>query len=142
MDIFEIVKSLEFPLGSYIVVGSGHLIALGLKDFKDVDIVVTPNLFAKCCNDPTWEQIPWTYPEKIGHIFLRRGDVELYEDVNSGSFNPTTTELLKRAAIINGVAFTSLEDTLKFKKEYIKKNPKHLADIKLIEQYLTSKNLA
>ncbi len=141
MDIFEIVKSLEFPLGSYIVVGSGHLIALGLKDFKDVDIVVTPEVFAECCRDPHWEQIPWTYPEKIGHIFLRQGVVELYEDVNSGSFNPTTDELLERAAIINGVAFVSLEDTLNFKKEYCKKNPKHLADINLIEQYLASKSL-
>ena len=136
MNIFEEVIKLKFPLGSYVVVGSGHLIALGLKEGTDVDIVVMPKVFEKCCRNPVWKQIPWTYPGKVDHIWLRRGVVELYLDVNSGDFNPSTEELIQRARVIRGVAFASLEDVLRFKKEYSKSKPKHLKDIKIIEKYL------
>jgi len=138
VDIFEEVSKLNFPLGSYVVVGSGHLIALGLKEGKDVDIVVTPELFSKCLHNQLWKQIPWTYPEKVGHIFLRRGVVELYLDVNCGSFNPSTDELIQRAKIIEGVAFASLEDVLKLKIEYSETKPKHLMDIKIIKEFLNT----
>lgn len=137
MDIFKEIKKLKFPLGSYVVVGSGHIIALGLKEGHDVDIVVTKELFEKCKNKG-WKQVSWTYPDKLGHIYLRKGKVELYLDVNRGDINPTTEELIQRAVIIDGVPFASLEDVLKFKKEYSKVNPKHLKDIKLIEKHLES----
>jgi hypothetical protein len=135
MDIFKEVKKLNFPSDSYVVVGSGHLVALGLKEGHDIDIVVTKDLFEKCKKEG-WKQVKWTYPDKLGHTYLRKGNVELYLDVNKGSFNPTTKELLKRAVVINGVSFASLEYILKFKKEYNKVNPKHLKDIELIEKYL------
>ena len=136
MNIFEEVTKLNFPLGSYVVVGSGHLIALGLKEGTDVDIVVIPEVFEKCCGNPVWKQMPWIYQEKIGHIYLTRGVVEVYLDVNSGDFNPSTEELIQRATVVEGIAFASLEDVLSFKKEYSKSNPKHLKDIKVIEEYL------
>ncbi len=140
MNIFEEIHKLNLPPDSYVVVGSGHLIALGLKEGTDVDIVVTPELFEKCCRDDSWEQVPWTYPEKLGQIFLRRGIVELYLDVNAGDFNPSTAELIERAVIINNVPFASLEDILALKKEYLKTRPKHQKDIELIEQYIQSLN--
>lgn len=136
MNIFEEIDKLNFPSGSYVVVGSGHLIALGLKEGTDIDIVVTPELFEKCCQDASWEQIPWTYPEKLGQIFLRKGIVELYLDVNAGGFNPATMELIQRAVIINNIPFASLKDILAFKKEYLKTKPKHQKDIELIEKLL------
>lgn len=112
------------------------MIALGLKEGTDVDLVVTPELFEKCYQDDSWEQIPWTYPEKLGQIFLRRDVVELYLDVNAGNFNPSTTELIERAVMINNVPFASLEDILALKKEYLKNKLKHQKDIDLIEKEL------
>jgi hypothetical protein len=135
VDIFKEVKKLNFPAESYVIVGSGHLIALGLKEGRDIDIVVTEALFEKC-KEEGWEEIKWTYPEKIGHIYLRKGIVELYLDVNCNNFKPTTKELIKRAKIINGVPFASLDDLLKLKREYVKKKPKHKKDIQLIEKHL------
>lgn len=135
MELLKEIKKLKFPLGSYVVVGSGHMIALGLKKGQDVDIVVTKDLFEKCKGEG-WKQVSWTYTDKLGHIYLRKGIVELYLDVNRGDFNPATEELIHRATIIDEVPFASLEDMLKFKKEYNNVNPKHLNDIKLIEKHM------
>jgi hypothetical protein len=88
--------------------------------------------------DVGWEQVAWTFPDKLGHIFLRKGIIELYLDVNKGDFNPTAAELIHRVAVINGVPFVSLADLLEFKKEYSKVNPKHLGDIRIIENYLST----
>lgn len=132
MNIFEDIKKLKFPQGQYIIVGSGPLVARGIRETNDIDIVVSPELFEKCKKD-WWEQLPRTYPDKIGQIYLRHGYIELFLDVNCGDFNPTLAELLQRADIIQGISFVSLEDVIKFKKAYNK--PKHIQDIKMIEQY-------
>lgn len=132
MDIFSEVKNLNLPLGQYVVVGSGIMQALGIKEARDIDIVVIPELFEKCKQEG-WEQISWTYPEKLGQIYLRKGFVELYLDVNCGSCNPTTEELIENAEIINGVPFIGLDQLISFKKAYGKE--KDFADIKLIEEY-------
>jgi len=135
MNIFDEVIKLKLPIGKYVVVGSGILIALNLKEGNDVDIVVTKDIFEEHMKNG-WEQIPWTYLDHSNGIFLRKGLVELYLDVNCGKFNPSTSELIQRAKIINGIAFTNLSDTLNFKKEYAKNNPKHIKDIKLLEEYI------
>lgn len=111
--------------------------AHGIKEIHDIDIVVTSELFERCKNE-NWEHIPWTFPEKLGQIYLRKGVVELYLDINCGNFNPTIHELIQRADIIKGIPFASLEDVLKFKKEY--NRPKHARDIELIKAYLTRLN--
>ena len=134
MNLFAEIKKLNFPLDQYIVVGSGPIVARGLRMTNDVDIVVTPELFEKCKTDG-WDQVPWTY-EKVGQIYLKKGNAELYLDVNCKDFNPTFIELRSRADIIQGIPFASLEDTKQFKKAYGKS--KHLKDIKLIEEYQRS----
>ena len=133
MDIFSEIKRLRFSLGEYVVVGSGIMDALGIKKSNDIDIVVMPSLFEKCKRGD-WESIPWTHSEKIGQIFLRRGNVELYSDVNKGNSNPTTKELINESVIIDGVPFISLERCIAFKRAY--GHEKHLKDIALIEEYL------
>jgi len=129
MDIFREIKNLDFPVTHYIVVGSGIMVALGLKGANDIDIVVTPDLFQKCTLEG-WEQ--WIKPN--GGPALRKDHVELYLDVNAGNYNPTTQELINEAKIINGIPFLTLEKLLLFKKQY--KREKDFKDIALIETYL------
>lgn len=133
MNIFEEIRKLNFTFGQYVVVGSGPMVARGIKEARDIDIVVIPELFEKCKREG-WEQTLWTYPEKLGQIYLRKGFVELYLDVNCSDFNPTTQELIKRAEIIDSIPFITLEDMLKFKKSYNKE--KHQQDIEATEKYL------
>src|SRR3989344_2838985 len=117
MNVIEEVNKLNFPIGQYVVVGSSPMAIRGLKEAHDIDIVVTQELFGKCKTDG-WETMPWTYPEKVGQIYLKKVDVELYLDVNAGNFNPTTKELIERSDTIQGVPFITLEDMISFKKAY------------------------
>jgi hypothetical protein len=135
MDLCDEIKRLCFPFGEYVVVGSGIMTVLGIKKSHDIDIVVTESLFEKC-KASGWEIIQWTYPQRIGEIYLKRENIELYLNVNCGDCNPTTDELINEAIIINDVPFISLERLLRFKKAYGGK--KHLKDVLLIENYLTS----
>jgi len=133
MNVIEEVNKLNFPIGQYVVVGSSPMAIRGLKEAHDIDIVVTPQLFEKCRIDG-WETMSWTYPEKVGQIYLKEGNIELYLDVNAGNFNPTIEELIERSETIQGVPFITLEDMISFKKAYGRE--KHLNDIKTTEEYL------
>jgi hypothetical protein len=136
MNIFEEVKKLNFPKGSYVVVGSGHLIALDLKKGTDIDVLVTKELFKECIENG-WEILPWTYPGTEGQTFLKKGLFELYLNVSCGDA-PTSKELISNAVLMEGIPFARLEDILMLKKEYSKTKPKHLGDIKIIENYLSA----
>lgn len=138
MDIFTEVHELSFPLGEYVVVGSGHLAAIGFKQIHDIDIVVSEDVFNKCIK-LGWEKLPWTYPERLGQIYLRKGIIEMYLDVGTEDFKPTLEELVARAVIIGNVPFASLNDILNFKRSYLKNNFKHQSDIELIEDILNIK---
>lgn len=133
MNVIDQIKNLDFPIGQYVVVGSGIMAMYGLKQARDVDIVVSPNLFEKCEREG-WEQIPYTYTDKLEKHYLQKDPVELYLDVNHGKFRPTFDELLNRAETFDRIPFISLEDLLKFKRSY--NRPKDHADIKLIEDFL------
>lgn len=45
MNIFDHVKSLNLPFGEYVVIGSGVMSAHGIRQHKDVDLLVTPALY-------------------------------------------------------------------------------------------------
>ena len=135
-EILQSIKKLHFPEGEYIIVGSGPMVVHWIKESNDIDIVVSKNLF-ETCKKQLREVLPRTYPDKLGQIYLRRGRVELYLDVNCGNVNPTLKELLARADILEGIAFASLDDTCKFKRAYNK--PKHIKDVENILHYIETR---
>ena len=44
MNIIKIIKDAKLPDGEYIVVGSGIMNALGIRDAEDIDLVISANL--------------------------------------------------------------------------------------------------
>lgn len=46
MNIIEKARELNFPAGEYGIVGSGPLGALGIREAGDLDVAVSPKLFA------------------------------------------------------------------------------------------------
>lgn len=116
--------------------GSSPMVVRGIRESKDLDIVVSPELFEKCKQEGR-EEMPRTYVSKLGNFYLKQGDVELYLDVNCGDFNPTLKDLIQRSDTIEGFSFACLQDVISFKKAYNK--PKHLEDIKKIEEYVKNK---
>lgn len=127
MNITKEVKSLNLPKDSYIVVGSGILAVLGIRESNDIDLVVLPEVFAEI-SDQGWE------PDE-------RVDQEVYK---KGFFDLGTTwdgrgvqELLSVATIIDDVPFLNLADTAAWKAT--RGREKDLIDLELIKAYQASR---
>ena len=129
MNIITKVKKLDLPLGQYVVIGSGIMAQLGLRAAKDVDIAVTPDLYATLRASGQWEEA-----ERYGKIFLKKDAVEINPPLDWESNATTAEAAIASATIIDGVPFMNLNDLVKFKRGLGR--AKDLADIVMIEAYL------
>lgn len=126
------MKSLDLPKGSYIVFGSAPFAVLGIREVNDIDLLVTPELYEKLEKNG-WEKVnkgPKDAPVTFD-IF------EAHPNWDFSPYAPTLSELLSRSFEIEGITFASLEDVRKWKEA--SGRPKDLVDLKLIDDYLSSK---
>lgn len=137
MNITEEVRKLDLPMGEYIVLGSGILGALGIREIGDIDLLVNPSVFDRLRADG------WDYDEiEIeGQIreHLSRGDVEVYRDFWYGGHHPDPATLIADSYMIDGIPFLSLQKLSEIKR--ILARPKDLRDIELIDTYLSKKTV-
>lgn len=131
MSIFEEIESLGFPSDEYVVVGSASLAVRGIREARDIDIVVVPELYDACEKERWDKQWHNTGQRYVLHKQGREMEIEVYLDVNCEGYQPTTAELIDRADSIRGIPFVSLQDLLALKKGYGR--PKDLPDIQFIE---------
>ena len=131
-EILSKVKALHLPEGSYVVFGSGPLAAAGIREANDIDLYVSKEIHEQK------EKEGWQFLDKSGSDRPLVWDVfEMHDNWNFSSYNPTLVELFSRADVIEGVPFASLEDVRKWK--VVSGRPKDLADIKLIDEYFSSR---
>lgn len=136
MNIFEKVKSLNLPLGKYAVFGSGPLMAHGLRESRDIDILTIPEVYESLKSQGGWEEKQWP----SGDRYLAKEEFEIviewtYKNQESGEFYDSDIKnLIDEADIINGIPFVKLEEVLAWKK--VRGKEKDLRDIQLIEEYL------
>ena len=135
MDIFEKLKELNFPKGEYVVVG-GAMTAAGIRPTDDLDILVTPNLYQKLKNKG-FKQCRCEKCLKVSRLILKKDNVDIVPNYMLGDYIGDTNNLIEEADIIGGFPFIKLEELAKFKKELAR--PKDLKDIRLIKDYLRSK---
>ena len=133
INIFEEVRKLDFPSDQFIIVGSGIMAAKGIRPAYDLDIVVTQELFDSCKANG-WELRPWTRTGKVGKEWLKRGITDLLLELGFDDGAMTATDLMKNGETIDGLHFLSLEQLIKFKRDYGR--PKDFEDIALIEEFL------
>ena len=134
-DIFQRIAELNLPLGQYVVIGGGILEVLGIRDTKDLDIVVTQELFEKLRQSKNYnEEMRW------GKVFLIGDGIEIGVRLEWEHYHCTTEEAIKTATVIRGIPFLNLEETIKFKKAMGRE--KDFKDIVLIEDYLKNNNHA
>ena len=131
MNIFKKLQELNFPLGEYVLVGSGPLAARGLREASDLDIAVT---------DKLWQQLitsgKYKIEERYGRLFLAEynsEDVDIIKQLDWDDYPTTVTEAIKTADIINGYPFLNIAETIKFKTALGRE--KDFKDIKLLEDY-------
>ena len=127
-EIISKVKTLNLPSGSYVVFGSCPMAIAGIREAKDIDLLVSEDVFAKL-KETGWKVLYKNSNDKplVHDVF------EAHDDWNFSSYNPTLEQLLVSAVVIGGVPFASLEEVRKWKAA--SGRPKDLADIKLIDTY-------
>ena len=138
MNIVEDVRKLNLPQGEYLVLGSGILGALGIREIGDIDLLVSPSVFDKLRAEG------WAYDEieieGQTREHLSRGEVEVYRDFWYGSNHPDPATLIADPQIIDSIPFLSLQKLAEIKK--ILARPKDLRDIELIDTYRLKKSWA
>jgi hypothetical protein len=134
MNIIEKAKELNFPAGEYVIVGSGPLGALGIREAGDLDMAVSPKLFAQLQASGEWEE-----EERYGKLFLMREGIDIIPRLSWDAYPTSTEEAIASAMILDGVYFMNLEELKKFKTALGR--DKDFADIALIDAYLNEHNL-
>ena len=134
--IIQTMKKLQLPNGHYAVFGSGLLDVLGLKQARDIDVVVTKKLFTMLSSTGEWEL--FTYADGYAGLRDEAHMIELFyqssmpycseEDIGGG--------MIHNSIAIDGVQFVRLADILRWKQAMGR--PKDIRDVQLIEQFLSS----
>jgi len=123
MNISEKIQELNLPYGSFFVVGSGILNALGIRESGDIDMIVSDSVYQKFEADG-WQQGSWP-----GQTVLQRDEFELGRWWDG----KTVDELLKTAQVVDGIPYLNLDDVYTWKNA--KGREKDLRDLKLIDEY-------
>jgi len=114
------LKKLNLPNDKYAVFGSGPLAIRGIRNSKDIDIIVKLDL---------WNKLIKRYPQendkliRIGFIEIYKNWLPWFEDVNL---------LIDDADIFERIRFVKLKYVLAWKKSFGREKDKK--DIQLIEK--------
>ncbi|MEI6973018.1 MAG: DUF1810 domain-containing protein, partial [bacterium] len=132
MDIITEIEKLDLPAKEYVVLGSGILGALGIRDIADVDLLVSPSLFDEL-RERGWAHSTLDYEGIVRHK-LTFGIAEAFADFWYGDQHPDPATLIAKAEMIKGFPFLPLAELLKIKR--VLNRPKDQLDITLIGTYL------
>lgn len=129
-DVVAKVNAMDWPANSCVVFGSCPMALAGLRESRDIDLFVSPELYDKLKKDG-WETVIKGPKDKplVHDVF------EAHRDWEFSSYAPKFEELLERATVVDGIPFASLTDVRKWKAA--SGRPKDIADIKLIDNYLS-----
>ncbi len=128
-NIISDVKKLNLPIGEYLVVGGSALAARNIRQYDDIDLIVTNKLYEKLKKDG------WEEKEKvINHFHLYKYNAEVAKNFSHIEGCKLITEnVIKNADIIEGVPFMSLDDLIELKQAMGR--DKDIKDIELIHEY-------
>lgn len=128
-ELITKVKSLHLPKGQYIVYGAAPLAVYGIREARDIDMYVSPELY-KDLEAKGWKKVQ--KGEKDEPVVFE--DFEAHPTWDFSPYAPTLEELLSRATEYEGIDFASLEDVRKWKEA--SGRPKDLVDLKLIDDFI------
>lgn len=132
MDIVTKVKELNLPHGQYVVFGSGPLAVHGIRETRDVDLLVTDEFYNRL-KEQGWEEREWD----SGGTYLSKDIYEVDNSWTYGDYDPKPEEIIAIAEMHEGVSFAPLTEVLKWKQAFGR--PKDLEDIELIQAYQKKK---
>lgn len=130
MAIVERIAKLSMPSDQFVVIGSGVLDALGLREAHDIDLVVTQAYFAQLKATDGW-----TVTEKRGEEVLTLDDLEVWLSWGAPDAQPNFTELYDAGITVEGIRFANPAFVRDWK--IAANRPKDGEDIRLLEEYLS-----
>lgn len=131
-SVLDDLRELELPAGSYMVMGSGILDALGIRPADDVDMVVQGDVYDRLRSQG------WSDHVTSGGVpnGIEQGVFQAYDRWSDETVIKTLEQLLPDAEWVNGVPFNSLARLSLYKVR--RGLPKDLADLELIGAYQRS----
>lgn len=124
-------RRLPLPKNEMLIVGSGTMALLGLRENKDLDIWATPRIIEIIKKNKNFRE----KTSKLDGSKLYESKDGSMEFASSFTFaNLDLKTSLKNAIVIYGIHFQSPEEILAWKKKA--NRPKDQEDIKLLEKYL------
>jgi hypothetical protein len=112
-----------------VVVGSGILNALKLREINDIDILVEPETYNRLLKLPEFK-----IKNTSGLDMLTSDILEIGTTLNVGNHSYSFEELFKNSIVIDKVRYITLELLLDIKKQWLRNKDKK--DIEIIEKYL------
>jgi hypothetical protein len=118
---------MDLPVGKYAILGSGPLAVRGLREGRDLDLIVIPEVY-----EDYKRKEEWIVRVAYGREFLANNGIEIWKDIGPGEWN--IEELIQRAEIIDGFPFVNLIDFIRWKEQAGRE--KDLKDVALARQFL------
>ncbi len=122
--------------GNAVVIGSGILDALNLRESRDIDLVVTEEKYKELLGDGSFKKV-----KKRGKELITDG---LFEIETSWTVIGKTwrfNDLLNHSIVIEGVRYNTIQFLLDAKRSWIASGTgrkKDIDDVRLMEQYIDS----
>ena len=127
------LKSFKLPRDQFAIMSSGVLAVRGLREARDIDIIVTKKLWARLSKENPARKNSKGYLVSLGeYVEAVGGRLESQEK----DFVRMERQI-KNADIIDGIRYVKLNEVKKFKRRLGR--IKDLKDIKLIDNYLKKK---
>jgi hypothetical protein len=123
--------NLQLPQDHCVIVGSAAMAIRGIREAKDLDVIVTPNLWNTLNKKYSITKNSW------GIERIEFGDIEILNPLQSIFGNSKIIpreELFAQAEVFDGILFMHLEHLKKI-KAYLGRDL-DFSDITLIEKYL------
>src|SRR3989344_4048232 len=139
MDIKNKLIELGLDSDNAVVIGSGILNALNLREGKDIDVVVTEEKYKGLSDNSRFKK-----EQNHGREILNDGLFEIGTSWTVVGKTWKFEDLLNHSTIIGGVRYNTVEFLLDAKRRWIadgEGRQKDIDDVNLMEQYLSgSKN--
>lgn len=134
MNILEKLDELGLNPDNSIVIGSGILSVLRLRDSDDLDLVVNNSKYQELSKDAHFARV-----QAHGREILTDELYEINASWNVLGKDYTFDDLLKQSTIIDGVRYITPEFLLAVKESWLNDDDvrqKDIDDVKLIKSYL------
>lgn len=130
MKFSERVKATGLPLDEVVVIGSGLLEQLGMRDAQDIDLVVSEELFDQLAGNTA------KYSKQVQHgeerLIRDNPPLEIWRSWGSGGV-PNFNELYQNGQTLDDVRFVATKTLIEQKK--IRNLQKDQDDITWLERY-------